>query len=363
VQHVLAQERRHAEAWLRRSTALAHELHGDMLRLAPPTQVKRYQFSSAHADCRPMKPPASMCFPGSFLVQVSVPERMGGYDYFVVQGPCQPHPCYMRRAVLPAQGTGSADSIRKPNRDDVVLDLGQLAAVYGDRIQLQQVSCKVAHGGGPQPVPQPPEAMLQMKLSRCGHQVAFTLDAGTGQESCEAFVRDLRTGTLRHLEHLGAVVSLEWAADGDTLLCTQPNELGRPWRVMGLSLADATRRGSRAGAAWGVFEEADERFFVELGRTKDWRCGEPAGCGGAAAPFLVGHASVVAARTPCYAASPSPCAACSPSTATPSLPQRYTCCRPACAALMAVQRSHAWCSVAEQAWSTLQSTPVASCTF
>jgi len=121
-----------------------------------------------------------------------------------------------------------------------------------------------------------------MKLSRCGQRVAFTLDAGTGEESFQAFVRDLTTGTLRHISELGGVVSLEWAANGRTLLATQPNELGRPCRVV---LCDAGGLGVGAGAGaswasggsssshstWVLFEESDERFFVELGRTKDWR--------------------------------------------------------------------------------------------
>lgn len=143
-----------------------------------------------------------------------------------------------------------------------------------------------------------------MKLSRCGQRVAFTLDAGRGEESFAAFTRELAgpaAGALRHLAGLGGVVSLEWAADGRTLLATQPNELGRPWRVVacdtaapaaaagdggagGLeggagaaSAAPGAARGSSSGrggssrGSWVVYEEGDERFFVELGRTKDWR--------------------------------------------------------------------------------------------
>ena len=142
-----------------------------------------------------------------------------------------------------------------------------------------------------------PPIPLQMKLSRCGQRVAFTLDAGSGEESFAAFTRELAgpaAGTLRHLAGLGGVVSLEWAADGRTLLATQPNELGRPWRVVGCDTAAAVADGgggglkgrgfaasaapgatsgspSGSGGSWVVYEEADERFFVELGRTKDWR--------------------------------------------------------------------------------------------
>ena len=129
-----------------------------------------------------------------------------------------------------------------------------------------------------------------MKLSRCGQRIAFTLEEGQGEESWAAFTRDLGTGALHNLSSLGTVVSLEWAADGDTLLCTQPNELGRPWRVLACSAGAAAGGGSRRRAgsqhisgsssssgssrgSWVLLEEGDERFFLELGRTKDWRCG------------------------------------------------------------------------------------------
>ena len=125
--------------------------------------------------------------------------------------------------------------------------------------------------------PRAPFPAEQMKLSRCAQLVAFTLEAGDGEESYAAFTRDLRTGATRHIGALGGVVSLEWAADGATLLATQPNELGRPWRVLGCHAGSGSggskgsSKGSGCSAPWVLFEEGDERFFVELGRTKDWR--------------------------------------------------------------------------------------------
>lgn len=135
-----------------------------------------------------------------------------------------------------------------------------------------------------------------MKLSRCARHLAFTLEAGDGEEAFQAFTRDVTTGTLRHVDALGGVVSLEWAADGRTLLATQPNDLGRPWRVLACDAggAAAGEGGGSSRGSWAtsgrwlagsgnavapggrpacrpVFEEGDERFFVELGRTKDWR--------------------------------------------------------------------------------------------
>lgn len=141
-----------------------------------------------------------------------------------------------------------------------------------------------------------------MKLSRCGRHLAFTLEAGDGEEAFQAFTRDITTGALRHLGALGGVVSLEWAACGRTLLATQPDELGRPWRVVACDTGSgaAGKGASCSAGVWStggrwlggggvspggrpvyqtVFEEGDERFFVELGRTKDWRRAGGASCG------------------------------------------------------------------------------------
>ena len=125
-----------------------------------------------------------------------------------------------------------------------------------------------------------------MKLSRCGELLAFTLEAGDGSERHSGHVRDLRTGATRQLPALDGCVSVEWAADGRALLYTQPNELGRPWRALrcevdslgsaagGAPLAgwgrSAAARAGGAGAGEVVWEEQDERFFLEIGRTKDW---------------------------------------------------------------------------------------------
>ncbi|KAL4425735.1 hypothetical protein ABPG75_009751 [Micractinium tetrahymenae] len=232
VQQVLHAERQHACRWLQRCAHRANELHAAMLHEVPEEQV-------------------------------SVPERVGGHEYYVEQLPGAPHPRYMRRPVLGGLAADSAGAA------EVVLDVNELAAVHGEYVQVGQ-----------------------MKLSRCGRHLAFTLEAGNGEEAFHAFTRDLTTGTLRHLGALGGVVSMEWAADdGRTLLATQPNELGRPWRVVAYAAGGGASAGS--GGAWGtggrwlgsggggfaagggpacwpVFEEGDERFFVELGSTKDW---------------------------------------------------------------------------------------------
>ena len=168
---------------------------------------------------------------------------------------------------------------------------------------------------------------MQLKLTRCGTRAAFTLEAGAGEELYAGFIRELGTGAGASAawQHpaLDGCVSLEWAADGATLLFTTPNELGRcvragrggaAWQrpprddreqpgklVLGASQGSRMKavppthadflppppphtwpcrpsavHACRAGAAGGssarttLYEDRDERFFVELGRTKDW---------------------------------------------------------------------------------------------
>lgn len=155
-----------------------------------------------------------------------------------------------------------------------MLDLNELAAVHGEQLSLGQ-----------------------LQLSRCGARAAFSLEAGDGSESYAAFLRELapeddagaRRGGVarrqgltaaapayRHLPALDGLVSLEWAADGVTLLFTTPNALGRPWAVHAWNAGPPLPRGSASAGAGGrpavdtLFEEPDERFFVDIGRTKDW---------------------------------------------------------------------------------------------
>lgn len=347
MQRVLAQERRYAQAWLGRSAALAQELRAEMEACAPPAVVRPRcaaydQLAAACEDrCAPQRcghaqasrqkwpgSPAlgSVCpLPASFPTlappaepcrQVSAPERVGPHEYWVEQLPGRPHPRYLRRLVAGGQE-------RQGGPPEVVLDVNELAAVHGDYVQVGQARARgavaaalpgaVAAGfacclragltgaprgrwrpvqherrsPSPDPAPRRPAAPRrpQMKLSLCGRRVAFTLDEGRGEEAFQAFARDLGSGRLRHLGALGGVASLEWAADGRTLLATQPNALGRPWRVLACDAGPGSGSGGGSsngggsgssgggggGAPWLLYEDTDERFFVELGRTKDWR--------------------------------------------------------------------------------------------
>lgn len=101
-----------------------------------------------------------------------------------------------------------------------------------------------------------------------------------------AFIREIPTGRLWQQPAMQRVISIEWAADGRTLLFTVPDELGRPYKVLrtvsqcytdssfglggAMHAARTSALGSEAQVAEVVMEEADPKYFIELQRTKDW---------------------------------------------------------------------------------------------
>ena len=138
-----------------------------------------------------------------------------------------------------------------------------------------------------------------MKLSRCGNLLAFTMAHNGHDDLHAALVRDLNTGHVYKQAALDYVISIEWAADGKTLLATQPDQNGRPARVVAiqatlqeasgidithksnLSKSDSESNNNRITNSEKsalnkveseiLFEESDPRFFLELQRTKDWQ--------------------------------------------------------------------------------------------
>lgn len=68
--------------------------------------------------------------------QVSVPERVGGHEYYVEQLPDAPHPRYMRRPVPAGMAAGSSS---RGGAAEVVLDVNELATVHGEYVQVRQV--------------------------------------------------------------------------------------------------------------------------------------------------------------------------------------------------------------------------------
>ena len=94
--------------------------------------------------------------------------------------------------------------------------------------------------------------------------LAYAADV-TGGELMTVRVRDLETGEDLPDVIEGAYYGLAFAASGATLFYTRPDEAMRPYQVWRHDL------GSSPDSDVLVLEEADERFFLSVGATKDDR--------------------------------------------------------------------------------------------
>ena len=70
----------------------------------------------------------------------------------------------------------------------------------------------------------------QVKISPGAQYLAYTLQLGP-DEACCGRIRDLSNGSFLQTGNLESVVSLEWVDEGNTLLYTLPDALGRPYKV------------------------------------------------------------------------------------------------------------------------------------
>lgn len=111
-----------------------------------------------------------------------------------------------------------------------------------------------------------------MKLSHGGDALAYTMDRGDGRLS----VRLHKLGHPgRETVELqlppdidGDVLGIEWSPCGESLFITVSDDLQRPWKVLRLSIDMQTGQ----LLSWKeVFREEDPSFFVDIGKTKDWR--------------------------------------------------------------------------------------------
>lgn len=72
---------------------------------------------------------------------------------------------------------------------------------------------------------------LQMKLSRDGSSIAYTVDPGDGSERLQVHVQRIGSAGLgTRLPQLEGSVSIEWSHDGSHLYYTRADALGRPSR-------------------------------------------------------------------------------------------------------------------------------------
>ncbi len=174
---------------------------------------------------------------------VSVPYRDGRFDYYSRTQEGKQYPFYCR---VPASATSTTRPVPPVNgfpHEEILLDVNQLAEGH---------------------------AFMSIGISTVtddGNWLAYTTD-NTGFRQYTLHVKNLLTGqTMPALaERVGSVA---WAADNRTLLYSvEDEETKRPYQVFRRTLASDTSAFSQPQLAW---EDADERFNVGVGRTRDGR--------------------------------------------------------------------------------------------
>ena len=101
----------------------------------------------------------------------------------------------------------------------------------------------------------------ERKVSDDGQLLAFTTDT-TGFREYELSVKDLRTGKLIETKLVKAP-AVEWAADGKTLFYLTEDEAKRAHKVWRHTVGQPREKDTL------VYEEKDELFWLDLGRSRD----------------------------------------------------------------------------------------------
>ena len=176
---------------------------------------------------------------------LSVPYRLRGYLYFTktVQGKQYPYHYRRRNAAGPIAHGGAREALRlstaassEPAPEELLLDLNQLAEGHSFL------------------------GRDAFEVSDDNHWLAYSTDT-TGFRQYTLYWKDLRTGETLP-ERIERVASVAWAADNRTLFYTIEDEITkRSYRlyrhVLGSSDPDPL-----------LYEETDERFHVEIERTR-----------------------------------------------------------------------------------------------
>jgi oligopeptidase B len=157
---------------------------------------------------------------------VSVPFRDGNYFYYSRTAQGAQYPIYCRKH-------GSLDA-----KEEVMLDMNQLA--IGEEFM----------------------ALGALTVSDDGNLLAYSTDT-TGFRQYNLHIKDLRTGEVL-ADQAQRVGSVAWTADNQTLFYTvEDEETKRQFQMFRHSV------GNPQSVDVLVYEEADERFNVGAGRTRD----------------------------------------------------------------------------------------------
>lgn len=176
---------------------------------------------------------------------VSVPYREGRFDYYSRTREGQQYPIICR---IPAENNAAPPPALPPvtgfPNEQVLLDVNQLAQG---------------------------EAFMSIGMSTVsddGNWLAYSTD-NTGFRQYTLHVKNLLTGdTMRALaERVG---SIAWAADNRTLFYSvEDEETKRPYQIYRRTLAGGADADAAFSAPQLAWEDADERFNVGVGRTRD----------------------------------------------------------------------------------------------
>ncbi len=172
---------------------------------------------------------------------VSVPYRDGRFDYYARTVEGKQYPIYCRVPAEAGSASRSVPPLEGFADEEVLLDVNRLAEGQA----FMSIGASV--------------------VSDDGNWLAYTTD-NTGFRQYTLHVKNLVTGeTLESLaERVGSVT---WAADDRTLFYSvEDEETKRPYQVVRRTLDEVGRSFSAAEPVW---EDADERFNVGVGRTRD----------------------------------------------------------------------------------------------
>src|SRR5499427_3027149 len=172
---------------------------------------------------------------------LSVPVRKGGWWRYARTVEGQQYAIHCRRRVLDGEITPPLPEDGKPlDGEEVLLDGNQLAAGAG-YFSLGALSVS------------PDERLL-----------AYSTDFA-GDERYTLRIRDLTSGQVLPDEIPGTFYGCAWSLDGTALFYVTVDDAWRPYRVWRHMV------GTSASADVVVFEEADERFWVGIGASRDER--------------------------------------------------------------------------------------------
>ena len=172
---------------------------------------------------------------------LSVPVRKGDWWQYARTVEGQQYAVHCRRAVRPGEVIPPLAEDGQPlDGEEVLLDGNELAAGAGFFAL-----------GAYQPSPD-------------WRWLAYSTDF-SGDERFTIRIKDLATGTLLPDEIPGAYYGCSWSQDGSVLFYVTVDDAWRPYRVW------RHRIGTAADQDVMVYEEADQRFHVDVGHTRSER--------------------------------------------------------------------------------------------